>query len=86
MYSFNFLDQFSSLSISIVVFFLIMVSFYIGIRLRKYSERKRSVEERSIGALEASLLGLLALLLILYLQYEQQPARQTNQHNCGRSQ
>jgi len=63
MYSFNFLDQFSSLTIALVVFFLVMLSFYIGIRLRKYTEKKRSVEDKSIGPLEGSLLGLLALLL-----------------------
>jgi len=63
MYSFNFLDQFSSLTIALVVFFLIMLSFYIGISLRKYSEKKRSIEDKSIGPLEGSLLGLLALLL-----------------------
>jgi ABC-type multidrug transport system fused ATPase/permease subunit len=41
-----------------------MVSFFIGIRLRKYREkRKHPVEDQSIGPLEGSLLGLLALLL-----------------------
>jgi hypothetical protein len=63
MYSFNFLDQFSTLSIAIAIFLMIMFSFYIGIRLRKYYEKRRVVEEKSIGPLEGSLLGLLALLL-----------------------
>lgn len=62
-YSFSFLDRFSSLSIAIAVFIMMMLSFYIGIRLRVFYESKIPVEEKSIGALEGSLLGLLALLL-----------------------
>ena len=63
MYSINFLDRFSSLTIALVVFILIMASFYLGIRLRKYAEKKMSIEDKSIGPVEGSLLGLLALLL-----------------------
>jgi len=63
MYSFNFLDSYSSLTITVVVFILIMLSFYSGIRLRNYAEKKRTIEDKSIGPLEGSLLGLLALLL-----------------------
>jgi hypothetical protein len=39
------------------------MSFYLGIILRKYYEKRKTVEENSIGPLEGSLLGLLALLL-----------------------
>lgn len=63
MYTFHFLDQFSSLTISAAVFFLMLLFFFIGIRLRRYYEKKHAVEEKSVGAMEGSLLGLLALLL-----------------------
>jgi hypothetical protein len=62
-YSFSFLDQFSTMSIAVTVFLMMMLFFYGGIRLRKYYEKTRPVEEGSIGPLEGSLLGLLALLL-----------------------
>ncbi len=63
MYSFRFLDQFPSYVIAIAIFFLMMLCFYLGILLRKFYEKRKTVEEKSIGALEGSLLGLLALLL-----------------------
>jgi uncharacterized membrane protein HdeD (DUF308 family) len=64
MYSVNFLNQFSSFTIASSVFGLMMLFFYLGIQLRKMREKKlHNVEEKSIGAIEGSLLGLLALLL-----------------------
>jgi hypothetical protein len=63
MYSFSFLDRFPTMAIAIAVFLLMMFFHYCGIRIRKYYEKTRPVEEGSIGAIEGSLLGLLALLL-----------------------
>ena len=64
MYSVNFLDQFSSITIAVSVFCLMILFFYIGIKFRKIREKRHhELEEKSIGALEGSLLGLLALLL-----------------------
>jgi len=64
MYSVNFIDRYDSLTVAIAVFILMMISFFIGIRLRKfYEKRTPAPDDKSIGPLEGSLLGLLALLL-----------------------
>jgi len=64
MYSINFLDRYDSFIVALAVFILMMVSFFIGIRLRKfYEKRNHPRDDQSIGPLEGSLLGLLALLL-----------------------
>jgi len=50
--------------IAVFLFLAIIIAFLIGNRIRRYKERKgMTTEDKSIGALEGSLLGLLALLL-----------------------
>ncbi len=64
MYEIRFLDHFSSFTIAMVVFIIMLAFFYLGISVRKFAEAKsHQVEEKSLGAMEGSLLGLLALLL-----------------------
>jgi len=57
-------NQMESYLIAVFLFLAIIIAFLIGNRIRRYKERKgMTTEDKSIGALEGSLLGLLALLL-----------------------
>lgn len=64
MLKFSTLNQMDAYLIAILLFTTLVISFWIGIKVRSYKEKKGRVsKDKSIGALEGSLLGLLALLL-----------------------
>lgn len=64
MYQTTLLSQISSGVIALVVLFIMLLCFFIGVRLRKYfSKRNIEFDEKGFGAVESSVLGLLALLL-----------------------
>jgi hypothetical protein len=57
-------NQMEANMIAGLLFLFIIIAFLLGNRIRRFKERKgKIIEDRSIGALEGSLLGLLALLL-----------------------
>jgi uncharacterized membrane protein len=57
-------NQMEAYTIAGFLFLIMIIAFLIGNRIRRYKERKgNTTEDKSIGALEGSLLGLLALLL-----------------------
>src|SRR6187551_988897 len=58
------LSQTPSIVITIALLFMMMLFFLIGVRLRRYFILENIVHDnKSLGAIESSLLGLLALLL-----------------------
>jgi len=60
----SYFNQMEAYLIAFFLFLAIIIAFLIGNRIRRYKERKgMTTEDKSIGALEGSLLGLLALLL-----------------------
>ncbi len=60
----SFFQQMDSFTIAGLLFLMMILAFMVGNRIRRYKERKgKMIEDKSIGALEGSLLGLLALLL-----------------------
>lgn len=64
MLKFSMLNQMDAYLIAMILFISLVISFWLGIKVRRYKEQKGRVsKDKSIGALEGSLLGLLALLL-----------------------
>jgi hypothetical protein len=60
----SFFLQLNSYLIAGLLFLIMILAFMVGNKIRRYKEREgKMVEDKSIGALEGSLLGLLALLL-----------------------
>ena len=57
-------NQMEAFMIASILFLTMIFAFMVGNRIRRYKERKgMTTEDKSIGAMEGSLLGLLALLL-----------------------
>jgi hypothetical protein len=57
-------NQMEAFMIAGLLFLTMIFAFLVGNRIRRYKERKgMSTEDKSIGPLEGSMLGLLALLL-----------------------
>lgn len=64
MYNPSWLNTFSTVHITLVVMVLIFVCYWLGLKTRKYKDRKYpGLAGTGIGAIEGSLLGLLALIL-----------------------
>ncbi len=64
MVTYTFLSRLSAITIALILFVIILLLFYVGVRIRKYLlSKKTDHDERSFGATQGSLLGLLALLL-----------------------
>ena len=64
MPTFSFFQQMDSFTIAGLLLLLMILAFMVGNKIRRHKEHKgKMVEDKSIGALEGSLLGLLALLL-----------------------
>lgn len=64
MFDFSFLSTISSFYMTIMVMFMMIVFFWVGIKFKHYKAKARHQnEEDGLGAVEGSLLGLLALML-----------------------
>lgn len=64
MPKFSLFQQMDSYVIAGLLFLIMILAFMVGNKIRRHKEHKgKMIEDKSIGALEGSLLGLLALLL-----------------------